>query len=56
MIRPHPGTSPTMASAASRSAVPVACVVSVSTTRPLRFSMSRWPMQQSLAAWPRALR
>src|ERR687884_340325 len=56
VIRPHPGTSPTMASAASRSAVPVACVVSVSTTGPLRFSISRWPMWQSLDACPRALR
>jgi hypothetical protein len=47
-----PGSSPTIPVAASRSAVPVACVVSVCTTRPWRFSIATWPMWQSFAAWP----
>lgn len=35
--------------AASRLAVPLACVVATSTTRPLRFSKSTWPMWHNCA-------
>jgi hypothetical protein len=45
-----------MARAAVRSAVPDAGVSSVSTISPFRFSISTWPMKQSLAPWPSALR
>ena len=34
------------------SALPVACVSRASTTRPLRFSISRCPVNASLASWP----
>src|SRR5208337_424794 len=46
------GNSPSISSAASGSAVPVACVSRASTTRPLRFSISRWPVKASLASLP----
>ena len=45
-----------IASAASRSAVPVAWVRVASTMRPLRFSVIRWPIWQSLASLPAPLR
>src|SRR5512132_188437 len=45
-----------MASAASRSAEPAARVSSASTARPLRFSISTWPMKQSRLVWPSPLR
>jgi len=51
---PKAGSVATIASAASRSARPVACVSRVFTTRPLRFSISKWPRQQSLASCPLA--
>ncbi len=46
---------PTIASAASRSAVPVAGSRRVSTTKPWRFSISTCPRKHSLASWPGAL-
>src|SRR5512133_801621 len=45
-----------MASATSRSAAPAARVSSASTARPLRFSISTWPMKQSWLCWPLPLR
>ena len=45
-----------MAPAAARSAVPVAAVSMASTSSPLWFSMSRWPIWQSFASLPRPRR
>ena len=43
-----------MRSAASRSALPVAWLTSLATTRPLRFSMTQWPMKLRKAPTPGA--
>jgi hypothetical protein len=45
-----------MSSAVARSAVPLACVTRASMTSPLRFSVIRWPIWQSFASLPAALR
>src|SRR4051812_1091053 len=54
VMRCWPGMAPTIAVAASASAVPLAWVTLVSTTRQLRFSITAWPMWHSLAAAPAA--
>src|ERR1700722_12510967 len=45
-----------MCSAAIRSAWPLASVRQASRTRPLRFSINAWPIEQSLASLPGPLR
>ena len=47
-----PGISSIISRAASRSQVPVAWVTSPSTAKPLRFSISTWPVKESLASLP----
>ena len=49
-------TRSSIVSAASVSAVPVACDSTTSTTSPWRFSMSTWPAKDSFAACPCPLR
>jgi hypothetical protein len=51
-MRRPPAISSTIATAASRSAVPVAAVISAATTRPLRFSITTCPMWHSRVIAP----